>query len=309
MLQENTANPLLDTEALPRFSAVLPQHVEPAIHEVLKSNTSRLKQILDEAAQSGPDFETTILSIEELADRLHRVWSPVTHLHAVSNTPDLREAYNGCLPTISRYETELGQNDTLYRVFQQVAEEIDSSRTDGAVNLLRLAIQSFERAGVNLAEGPKMRFKEIVEELTQHQARFEQNVLDSMADWSCHITEPGKLAGLPETVLERAADTAASKSLEGWLFLLDQPTYNTIVTYADNSELRAELHRAWVTRASDQAPSDPAYDNSTVMEQILSLRHEATGLLGFGNYAEYSLAVKMAASVDEVQDFLLKLAH
>ncbi len=309
MLQKNTVNPLLDTEALPRFSAIRPEHVEPAVHETIENNSASLNEILEKAASSSPDFENTILPLEELADRLYRVWSPVAHLHAVANTPRLRKTYNRCLPAIARYETELGQNDALYRVYQQVAGEIDPSRTDGAVNLLKFAIRDFERAGVNLADAEKTRFKAIVERLTQIQAQFEQNVLDSMAEWSCHVTDADRLAGLPSTVLERAAADAAEKSIEGWLFRLDQPTYTAIVNYADDVDLRAELHRAWVTRASDTAPANPAYDNTAIMEEILSLRHEATRLLGFNGYAEYSIAAKMATSVDEVRGFLQQLAE
>jgi oligopeptidase A len=255
------------------------------------------------------DFETGILPLEILSDRLHRVWAPVSHLHAVTNSPELRAAYNACLPVLARYETELGQDERLHKLFKDVSATLPDDRADGAGQLVRHALRSFRLSGVDLPADKKARFKSIVEELSQLQAGFEQNVLDSMAAWSYHETDNNALDGIPATVLEQAESNARDESLEGWLFLLDQPTYTTVITHAENRELRFLFYKAWVTRASPEIHEGAKFDNTVTIDQILALRHELSGLVGFPNYAEYSLASKMADSVEEVQTFLQDLAN
>jgi oligopeptidase A len=311
MNQDGTAmsNPLLDIAAdrLPCFSHIRPEHVEPAVQHVLAHNREALARLLAQTGAGNPTFEQSILPLEELGDRLHRVWSPVSHLHAVANTPGLREAYNKCLPLLTRYHTELAQNEELFRLFQRVAEHIPAGRADGARALLDHAIRDFRLAGVALPPAQKQRFMAVMEELSELQARFEQNLLDSMAAWSHHETESARLTGLPATVLERAAAEATAAGQTGWRFRLDQPTYVAIVTHARDPGLRALFHRAWLTRASSEPPADSRFDNSAVMERILELRHAAAGLVGFPDFAEYSLATKMAKSAAEVRAFLQRL--
>ncbi len=301
-------NPLLSAATLPAFDAIRPEHVEPAIAAVLAENRAAVERVL--AAQAGgsaPTFEDLVLPLEELGDRLHRAWSPVSHLHAVANTPALREAYNACLPLLSRYQTEMAQNAALYRAFEQVAGSLDAGRHEGARALVDQALRDFRLAGVALPEARKERFMAVIEALTELQAKFEQNLLDAMAAWSHHETDAARLAGIPAHALEQAAAQAAAAGQPGWLFRLDQPTYVAVLTYAQDRELRALFHRAWATRASDQAPSPTAFDNSAAMAGILALRHEAAELVGFANFAEYSLATKMAKSVAEVRGFLDRL--
>jgi oligopeptidase A len=272
-------------------------------------NRERLGQLLDEAEQTEMGFETGILPLEILSDQLHRVWAPVSHLNAVTSSPELRAAYNACLPVLARYETELGQNERLYKLYKDVSNTLADDRTDGAVQLVRHALRSFRLSGVDLPADKKARFKAIVEELSQLQARFEQNVLDSMAAWSYHETDNNALDGIPATVLEQAESNARDASLEGWLFRLDQPTYTTVITHAENRDLRFLFYKAWVTRASPEIHDGAEFDNTAIIDQILALRHELSGLVGFQNYAEYSLASKMADSVEEVQTFLQDLAN
>jgi oligopeptidase A len=254
------------------------------------------------------NFESGILPLENLSDHLHRVWAPVSHLHAVKNSPALRAAYNACLPVLARYETEIGQDERLYKLYKDVAKNLSDSRTDGAGHLVRHALRDFRLSGVDLPTDEKLRFKTIVEELSGLQASFEQNVLDSMAAWSHHESDVESLAGIPASVLEQAQSNARDQSLDGWLFRLDQPTYTAIITHAENRDLRFQLYRAWVTRASSENPGGAEFDNADVIEKILALRHELAGLVGFPNYSEYSLASKMANSAAEVREFLLGLA-
>jgi len=301
-------NPLLHSPAgeLPPFAAIRPEHVEEALQAVLADNRAALARLL-ESPPAAADFDTVVPPLEALGDRLHRVWSPVSHLHAVANTPELREAYNRCLPHLSRYHTEVAQNAGLYRLFERVGAGLPADRADGARALVDQALRDFRLAGVALPEAEKARFMAIMEELAELQARFEQNLLDAMAAWSHAEADAARVAGIPANVLERAAADAAAAGKAGWLFRLDQPTYIGVMTHARSRDLRALFHRAWATRASAEAPSPPQFDNTAAIERILALRHEAARLVGFGNFAEYSLATKMATSVEEVRGFLERL--
>ena len=232
------------------------------------------------------------------------------------NSPPLREAYNRCLPILSRYQTELAQDARLWQLYQRISDvqaaQPEQRLSAQADSLVRHALRDFHLAGVDLEPDRKERFRAVAEELTTLSARFEQNVLDSMAGWSRHETDRENLRGLPDWLLEQAAGQAAERSLDGWLFLLDQPTYVTMITHAEDAGLRAAIYRGWNTRASDQAdfPADNSgeFDNTETMAQILALRHELATLVDYDNFAAYSLASKMAESVDEVLGFMNDLA-
>ncbi|MBN8280500.1 MAG: M3 family metallopeptidase [Gammaproteobacteria bacterium] len=304
------SNPLLDAAGLPAFHEIRPEHVEDAVLATLDANRAELERLLTAAEGGQLRFDDAVLPIERLGDRLHRVWSPVRHLQSVANSPELRAAYNACLPAISRYETELGHNQRLYELYRQLGDRVDAGASgEGGSRLLELAIRDFRLAGVHLPPDRKARFKAIMEELATTEAAFEQNVLDSAAAWSLHISDASRVRGVPPTVLEPAAGRAREAGKPGWIFHLDQPTYVGIVTHADDRELRRSVYRGWVTRASDQADFSPGQDNTAVMDRILALRHEAAGLIGYPNFAAYSLATKMARSVDEVRDFLVELVR
>ncbi len=292
---------------LPAFSSLQPDQIEPDIRKVLGENRARVDQLIAEANEGG-DFETSILPLEELAERLHRVWSPISHLHGVANTPELREAYNACLPELARYETELAQDERICALYQAAMKKIPADEQQDARRMLELGLRDFRLAGVDLPQERKQRYKEIAEELSATQAKFEQNILDAMAAWSHYESDAGALAGLPSATLEQAAARAKQANKSGWLFTLDQPTYVAVMTHAENRDLRRLFYRAWATRASDQEPSPADFDNTQAIETILRLRHEAAQLVGFDNFAEYSLASKMASSVDEVSGFLEELA-
>ena len=306
-------NPLLQETGLPAFAHILAEHVEPAVLETIEASQAELEKLIEAASQSDPDFEAVVLPLEALGDRLHRVWSPVRHLQSVANAPELRAAYDACLPALSRYATELGHNQRLYRLYQRLSDSKAAQREgvrEGGARLLELAIRDFTLAGVHLPEDQKARFKVIMEELAQTEAAFEHNVLDSAAAWSLHISDAERVKGIPEHVLEPAAALAQEPAKAGWILQLDQPTYVDVVTHADDRELRQQVYRAWVTRASDKADYSPDNDNSAVMERILALRHESAQIVGYADFADYSLATKMAKSADEVRTFLLDLvAH
>ncbi len=308
-------NPLLATERLPQFSAISHEHVEPAVRDVLTRNRDAVEALLAAAKDRDTGFDADVLALENLADRLHHVWSPVSHLHGVINSPELRAAYNNCLPELARYQTEMSQDERLYRLYKSVADglaEDTPADPTAAERLLHLALRDFHLAGVDLPAERKQRFKAVMEELTQLQAKFEQNVLDSAAAWQHVETEESRVAGIPATVLEQAAENAREAGKTGWLFKLDQPTYVAITTHADDRALRRLVYRAWVTRASEQAEQTGAdgetFDNTDNIERILALRHEAARLVGFDNFAAYSLASKMADSVTDVREFLEHLS-
>ena len=205
-------NPLIDTPAdgLPAFAAIRPEHVEVALQATLAANRAELERHLERSRSGSPTFERDVLPLEELGDRLHRVWSPVSHLHAVANTPDLREAYNHCLPHLSRYNTEIGQNAELYHLFEKVSATIPRDRADGARALVDQALRDFRLAGVRLPEDKKHRFMDVMEELdgTAGEVRAEPARLNG------RMVPPGdrpaRVDGIPQSVLERAAEAAAA---------------------------------------------------------------------------------------------------
>jgi oligopeptidase A len=299
-------NPLLEERGLPLFSQIEPEHVEAALDQTLQRNRDELAQILGRSSE--PDFPSTITPLEEMEDRLHRVWSPVSHLQMVASTDEMREVYNACLPKLSRYSTELGQNEALFKLYQTVNSAFDAADTTPQKRLLEHALRDFRLAGVDLPAEKKAQFKQVMEELSQLQAKFEQNLLDAMKAWSKHVSDEELLAGIPEAVIDAARTAATEQDKDGWLLHLDQPTYVAVLTHADSADLREEFYAAWVTRASDQGPTAGQFDNTAIMEDLLRLRHEAANLVGFDNFADYALASRMASTTQEVSDFLQHLA-
>lgn len=301
------SNPLLEADGLPDFAAIRPEHVEPAIDTILADNRAAIAQLL---AQPRPfTWQNLIEPIEGLEERLARAWSPVSHLNSVVNTPQLRAAYNACLPKLSEYSTELGHNRALFEAYREVRARADIEGLDAAQKkILDDELRDFHLAGVDLPDEKKARFKEIQQELSQLHAKFEENLIDAADAWQLRVTDIGRLRGVPEDAVERARRLAAENDAEGWWFSLDHPGYQAIVVHADDRELRREMYTAWVTRGSDQGPTGGKFDNTAIMRRILLLRAEEARLLGFANYAEVSLATKMAESAEQVLEFLHGLA-
>jgi len=299
-------NPLLEDTLLPAFSRIDPEHVEPAIDKLLADNRRAIADLLERTEQ--PSWKTLVEPIEIMEDRLSRAWSPVQHMNSVVNSDALRAAYNACLPKLSDYATEMGQNLKLFKAYKAVGEH-DPSLDAVQRRVLDNALRDFHLAGVDLPPEKKQRFKEISQQMSVLTSKFEENLLDATNTWSREIADEADLAGLPESALGLARQQAEQRGQEGWLLTLEFPSYYPVITYADNRDLRREVYAAYATRASDQGPQAGEYDNTEVMDQILALRHEAAGLLGFANYAERSLATKMARGTDEVLDFLYDLAE
>ena len=248
--------------------------------------------------------------LEDMDDRLGRAWSPVSHMNSVVNSDELRDAYNNCLPLLSEYSTELGQNLELFKAYQSIHDADEFKELDSAQKkVIENALREFHLSGVDLPEEKKKRFREIRQQLSKLTSKYEENILDATQGWEKHITDETQLAGLPESARAMAKQAAEAKGLEGWLFTLNFPSYYSVVSYADDRALREEMYQAYSTRASDQGPNAGKWDNSDIMEDILDLRHEMAVLLGFNNYAERSLATKMAETPEQVLSFLHDLAR
>ena len=294
-------NPLLTEN--PPFAEIRPEHIEPAVRHVLEAARARLASLQTVALPSVEWLE----ALESIHESIHRVWAPVSHLNAVLSSAELREAYNRCLPLVTEFGTELGQNKALYERFEKLADLIEPAQKPERM-LVEHGLRDFKLAGVALADPERERFRKLMQDLSARQAEFEQNLMDATDAFVYHETDAGKLAGLPDVVLARARQAAADAGVEGWRFALDPPTYQAVVTHAERRELRERFYRAWVTRASEYGEGDGQWDNTPLMDEILKLRHEDAQLLGFANYAELSLATKMAPSPAEVIDFLRQLA-
>ena len=298
-------NPLLDISKLPLFSQIKPEHITPALDVVLQDNRAWLAKALDGA--TGFTWNTLVAPLNETSNRLERMWSPVSHLNAVANTDELRKEYNANLSRLSDYHTELGQNAGLYQAIQTIRSD-DTELDSAQQKSLDDSLLGFKLSGVALPAEQKERFRVISQELSQLTSRFSDNVLDATNAWTKQILDVNALAGLPDSALEMAAQTAKQRDMEGWVITLQFPSYFPIMTYADNRELRAEVYRAYTTRASELG-ANADWDNTQVMRDILRLRQEEATLLGYANFAELSLATKMAESPQQVLDFIDDLAH
>jgi oligopeptidase A len=307
ILDTPMSNPLLESLPLPAFSRIDASHVKPAIEQLIAENREAIRQRLE---KGGPyTWENLVEPLETVDDRLNRAWSPVSHLNAVMNSDALRDAYNGCLPLLSEYATEVGQNDALFTAYREIADSAEYEALEPAQKrIIENALRDFRLSGVDLAPEKKERFKWIAQELSRLTSQFQDNVLDATQGWHRAVEDEAQLEGIPETARAMAAETAKAMGLKGWVFNLEFPSYIAVMTHADDRSLREAFYTAYATRASDQGPTAGKWDNSAIMEQILALRHEEAQLLGFSQFADLSLATKMAPSVDAVEAFLTDLA-
>ncbi|MEE9444818.1 MAG: M3 family metallopeptidase [Cocleimonas sp.] len=306
-------SPLLNIKDLPEYNKIKPEHIEPALDELLEKGRELTKKLL--AENTDYSWGNLIYPLEELDNEIERMWSPISHMNGVVNTPELRDAYTACLPKLSEYSTEMGQNLELFSALQQIQSNQDKLGLDNAQRKsLEDSLKGFRLSGVDLPEDKKQRYAEISKELATLTSKYSDNVLDANNAWTKEISNVADLDGLPETAIEQAAEAAKQRDLSGWLLTLDFPSYYAVMTYANDRALRAEVYRAYSTRASDQGNSpeqvgDSKLDNSKNMGKILQLRQEKAKLLGFESYANLSLDTKMAESPEQVIQFLDELAE
>ena len=306
-----TANPLLAERPLnhlPDFAQLSPEQAEPALDQLLAANRAALEKLLGE--QSDPSWASLVEPLEQMGEQLSQMWGPVSHLFGVRATAAWRAAYNACLPKITEYGLELSQSAPLCAAYRAIAQRADFAELSPVrQKVIRDALRDFRLSGIDLPAEKQARYKQIALRLSEVQTAFEEHLMDAIQAYSKHVSDESVLAGMTDAAKRQARDKAAAKNLEGWLLTLDYPSYDAVVTYSTNRELRRELYTAFTTRASDQGPQAGSFDNGPLMDEILALRHEEAQLLGFAHYAELSLATKMADSADEVEKFLLDLAR
>jgi oligopeptidase A len=291
---------------LPKFAEIEPGGATLAVNLLLAEIKQQTGVLLQ---NSNPSWATTLQPIEDLDDQLNRAWSPISHLHNVADNEALRKAYNECLPKLTAWNTEKYQDEALYQAFRRVHDSSEYGQLGVAQRkIIDNALRDFRLSGVELPSAKRERFKEIRQELSRLQTKYEENLLDATQAWKKHITQVKELNGVPISALALAQQTASRNNVDGWMLTLDFPSYRPIMIYCGNRALREEMYTAYLTRASEIGPNAGQFDNSVVMNGILSLRFELARLLGFDNYAEYSLATKMAGSTQQVLSFLDDLA-
>ena len=304
-----TQNPLLDFADLPRFDLIQPEHVKPAITQLLADGRALIERLTADATPATwTDFAG---ALSDGLEGFGRAWGVVGHLHSVNDVPAWREAYNEMLPEVSRFYSELGQNLKLfdnYRALKSGPAYATLSREQKKV--VDNEIRDFRLGGAELPEDQKPRFQAIMEELSQLSAKFSENLLDATNAFAEIVTDEAVLGGLPDYARDAAREAAVKAGLEGWKFTLHAPSYGPLMQYADNRELRARMYRAYATRAAeiDNGYSKPEWDNGPLIKRLLELRAEDAQMLGFANFAEVSLLPKMADTPEQVLAFLRDMA-
>jgi oligopeptidase A len=298
-------NPLLDFSGLPRFADIQPEHVTPAIEQLLTDGRALVEKLT--AGEAAPDWAGFVAPLEDANEHLSRAWGQVSHLHSVLDSPELREVYNDNLPKITQYYAELGQHAGLFAKFkalraQREFQELSSERRKVIENELR----DFRLGGAELSPEQKPRFMEIQEELAKLSAKFEENLLDATNAWSKFIDDEAELAGVPDDAKAMFKEMAEADGKTGFKLNLQGPSFMPILSFCSNRALREEMYRAYTTRASEFGPEK--LDNTQLIDRIVELRSEAARMLGFASYAELSLEPKMARAPAEVLDFLETLA-
>ncbi len=312
-------NPLLSQQELPPFSEIQAQHVVPGMTQLLDESREHLACVLKNI--DAPTWESLVEPLEAQDDLLGQSWSPVSHLHAVLNTPELRDAYRQSVSLLTQYSTEVSQNKALFDAYDKLAKSSHyATLSTSQKKVIDNELQSFKLGGVELSGEKKKRYGDISQKLSALSTQFSNNVLDATQNWYKKFDVADALIGLPESALEQAKQAGDNKKdehdepLGGYVITLDFPSYLAVMMYADNRSLREEVYRAYVTRASilgvkSDGTSAKEWDNSKIISEILTLKHEQAKLLGFNNSAEKSLAKKMAETPDEVIGFLTELSE
>ena len=282
----------------------------------LSNYSTQLTDLLNEQRQkidvisqaTDNNWATFIHPLEELDNELERFFTPLSHLNSVCNSEQTRSAYNDCIPLITEFSTECGQNQALFKITQQLDQTLET-KDQAQTKILERSLRGFKLSGVDLTEEKKKTFQTLSAKLSQLTTKFEENVLDATESWTKNIDSNDELIGLPDYAISAAKEAAKQKDLPGYLLTLHAPCYIAVMQYADNRELRQQMHRAYCTRASEQAQHSQELDNKPVIEEILNTRLALATLLGFKDYAEKSLATKMVDTPEEVLTFLWELVE
>ena len=290
----------------PPFSTLRPEATAAALDAVLADNRHTLDTLL---ASPNPDWQTLVEPLEAMSDALSRSWGPISHLFGVWSTPEWRAAYNAGLPKVTEYGVEVSQNEALFHAYEQIAASAEfAGFSSTRKKVVEDALRDFRLSGIALPAAQKARYKTLSLKLSELQSKFEENVMDGSQAYGHLVTDDAELAGMTDSALDAAREKAQAKQLQGWLLTLDFPSYDAVISRCGNRALRERLYTAYATRASDQPPHAATHDNTALMAEILAARHELANLLGFANFAELSLATKMAESPAAVETFLLDLA-
>ena len=294
--------------ALPNFTDINIKNIPAQLDALLKNNLAAIDALLKN--NTHYTWENLLQPIENLNDALHRFWSPIQHVSAVMNSPELRETIHHCLPKLSDYHTTISQNEILFHALESIQQGKDFKKlTVAQRKSIENDIRDFQLSGVHLLPEKKAQFAFLAKSLSQLAQQFEDNVLDATMAWKKHITDEALLTGVPQHAKNAARKNAEKENKPGWIFTLEAPDYLAIMLHADSALLREECYRAFVTRASDMGPNAGKFDNSKIMQDIITKRFELAKLLGFRNFAEYSLATKMVKTTEEVFSFLNELCE
>ena len=298
------SNPLLQKSELPLCDQIQPSHVNPAVAHLMENASQALQTV---TADSFPNQWSEISKILDVAtEQLSSAWGAVSHLNSVADTPELRAAYNEALPLVTEFWTRLGADERLYAKYKSIPlESLNTEQRQAQHNALR----NFVLGGAQLQGQAKLRYAAIQERMAELSQKFSENALDATDSFALYVTE-AELAGVPEDVQHAARMAAAKEGKADYKLSLKMPCYLPIMQFAQSSSLRRQMYQAYVTRASDQAaPEAQKFDNSQLIQDILQLREEEAHLLGFENFAEVSVASKMAESPEKVITFLRDLAQ
>ncbi len=301
--QPQSKNALLDFSGLPRFDEFSVDQIGQSIPLLLQQAKDALHEV--EHSTSSLNWELISLKLEVPVEKLTRAWGMVSHLNSVVDSPELRAAYNEALPLVTEFWTQLGSSTALFAVFQSLnPSELNAEQSKALENALR----NFELGGAKLQGTDKERYAELQEKMAELSQKFSENVLDATDAWSYTATLE-ELEGVPPEVIQACLEGAKANQQSGYRLTLKMPVYLPIMQFAKNRALREKLYTAYQTRACAQSANEfQKFDNTHVLHEILRLRLEEARLLGFKNFAQLSLASKMASTESEVRDFLLQLA-
>lgn len=295
--------PALTQDQLPSFSSIHPENIESELTAILDRNRSRLQTIL--APETPHTWQSLMQPLEDIHDELGKYWAPISHMHSVMETESLRHVYNKALALLTEYQTEISQNETLFAAILALSQsDAFASLSPAQRKIIENDIRDFKLAGIHLPAENKLRVATLQKELSQLMTKFSENILDATQAYILQVTDAKQLTGLPASAIQLAAENAQKRELEGYVITLDYPAYSTAMKFLMDRELRQKLYFAYATRASELGPNAGKWDNTEVMENILRVRHEMAQLIGFQNYAAYSLATKMAKTSDDVLRFL-----